>query len=146
MRKEIMYKKVESVSRENMREAIRLAEKMHARLNEKRRNPQPLTPEEELAKKEWLKKKTPREECKHLKGAVASRWGVDVYGGPPINLPAKDYNLAFFTFVSGKSKIWCLNNCGFVSHSGDPNWKEAVAMFNLSSNTRASSEFWPSKT
>lgn len=124
----------------NKREVIRLAEEMQANLREKRRNPEPLTPEEAIQKQQWRARTTPREECRHLKGAEASRWGVNKYGGPPRHSGARDYNLACHTFINFKTKIWCLNGCGFVSYPGDPNWKQAVEMFDLSTNTKSSSE------
>jgi len=130
------------IKSEHNREAFRLAEWMHYKLQEKRRNPQPLTPEEELAKREWLRDRTPKTKCMHLKGGQMTRWGWDKYGGGTCT---RDYNLACFTFVNFRSRIWCLNGCGFVSNSGDPNWAEALAMFKQSTNTRASSEEAPTK-
>jgi len=126
----------------NKKIAIKLAEDMQANLREKRRNQPQLTLEEQIAKQEWTKNLTPRAECRHLKGAEASRWGVDRWGGNKFGT-AKDYNLACHTFPDAKTKIWCLNGCGFTSSPSDPNWKQAVEMFRQSSNSKSSSEIVP---
>lgn len=128
----------------NRKIAEQLAEEMHRKLVEKRRNPEPLTTQEQFEKNQWEEDKTPREKCKHLKGGLASRWGVDIYGD---KFGAhKDYNVAGFRFADGKTKIWCLNNCGFVSWQGDENWVKAKSMLEQSTNTLASSEFVPRKS
>ena len=128
----------------NRKISEQLAEEIHQKLKEKRRNPAPLTHDEQAELDKWKAYKTSREKCEHQKGGLASRWGVDTYGK---KFGAhKDYNVAGFRFANGKTKIWCLNNCGFVSWQGDENWSKAKSMLEQSTNTLASSEFVPRKS
>ncbi len=78
----------------------------------------------------WLKAvyKDERENCQHLKG------------GPYRIGSHKDYNLACHRFSNLSLVIWCLNGCGFSSHPGDENWKQAKEWFELSSNGITTSE------
>ncbi len=126
----------------NKKIAEQLAEDMHAKLQEKRKNPPQLTLEEQAAQQKWQRNLTPRSECRHLKGGWATRWGVDKYGGAK-GFTTKDYNLAFHRFPDLSLKIWCLNGCGFESRPSDTNWKQALEMFKQSSNTQSSSESSP---
>lgn len=86
----------------------------------------------------WLKSLTPKKECKHLKGAEGSPWGIDKYGGPRRS-SLIDYNVATHTFINGTTRIWCLNGCGFESWEGDEKWQQALKMIQQTSNTRSSS-------
>ncbi len=52
----------------------------------------------------------------------------------------KDYNVHGHRFADGTYKIWCGNNCGFVSYERDSNWMEAIRMMGQSTNTVSSSE------
>lgn len=127
----------------NRKIAEQMAEEMHQNLEAKRRNPPALTEAELLQQFIWRSNLTPKEKCRHLKGGVASRWGVDKYGGPGFRTEMKDYNLGCHTFVDGKTKIWCLNGCGFVSWNGDENWAKAKEMMDSSTNLPSSSEQAP---
>src|SRR5271157_3808849 len=79
--------------------------------------------------------KTPEEDaqalrikrCTHAKGGR----------GPRVTT---DYNVGCHTFIDGKTKIWCLNGCGFESWTGDANWEKACGMCEQSTNTASSSE------
>lgn len=126
----------------NRKIAEQMAEEAHQRLEELRRNPPEKTFEEQVDFAIWKASLTPREECRHLKGAKASCWGVDKFGGPHSSFACKDYNVGCHTFVDGRTKIWCLNGCGFVSWNGDENWTEAKRMVEQSTNCPSSSERW----
>lgn len=119
--------------------SIQEAYRIQCKLHEKRRNPSQLTPEEQLEKDQWIADLTPRSKCKHLKGALVSRWGVDRYGGNRLG-PAKDYNLARHRFIDFRERIWCLNGCGFESWTGDVNWQKALDMWQYTSNTKSASQ------
>ncbi len=69
--------------------------------------------------------------CGHTKG------GRRVKGRPLI---VRDYSLACHTFIDGRTRIWCLNGCGFEAWNGDKNWEQAYEMFKQSTNTHSSSE------
>ena len=124
----------------NKKIAMQMAEEMHQNLEAKRRNSPALTDAEKLDRDIWRANRTPREECRHLKGAEASRWGLDRYGGPSKGILDRDYNLAKHRFIDWSVKIWCLNGCGFVSWKGDENWEKACQMFESSSNRMTASE------
>jgi hypothetical protein len=119
-----------------------LAEEMYKALRYRKEGRGPeLSPEEAFQKKQWKESLTLRSECTHLKGAVATRWGVDKYGGPkPVSHCCKDYNVSCHTFINGTVVIKCLYNCGFESRPGDENWEEAERMFKESTNDSTSSE------
>lgn len=70
----------------------------------------------------------PNPKCKHLKG------------GGAIRSHYKDYNIGCHTFIDGRTKIWCLNGCGFVSWEGQKSFVEATRMLEQSNNTKSSSE------
>ena len=73
-------------------------------------------------------KAKPRKNCTHLKGSRRSQ------------IFCKDYNLAAHRFVDGRTKIWCLNNCGFQVWNDQDGFKEAIALMEQSTNTPTSSE------
>lgn len=108
-----------------------------------------LTSEEKADRDRWLTNCTPRKDCKHLKGPMASRWGIDTYGGPSAARHYEDYNLAEHTFIDGRAKIWCLWNCGFVvwSDGNKEEFLKAQNMLRNSSTNRpsASERFMASK-
>lgn len=72
--------------------------------------------------------RNPIKNCKHLKGTQSFRTAH------------RDYNVACHTFVDGRTKVWCMNGCGFVSWRGDENWKQALDMMEQTSNRPSSSE------
>lgn len=74
-------------------------------------------------------KRPPNPNCKHLKAERTRMAGTP-----------KDYNMATHTFADGRTKIWCLNNCGFESFRGDANWRKALEMAEESSNHPSASE------
>jgi hypothetical protein len=74
---------------------------------------------------------------------VAPKNCLHVKGGPRLKPIFRDYAVAQHTFINGRTKIWCLLGCGFVSWNGDKNWKKARQMVELSSNRPSSSERVP---
>jgi len=132
----------EDFARQQKKSIYDLAEQMAINLREKRRNPEPLSPEDSYQKQLWDLKKTPRSRCRHLKGGEASRWGVDIYGGNKMGW-LKDYSVSMHTFIDGKSRIRCTLGCGYEVWSDTPDkelWKSALRMVDSSTNRRSSSE------
>ncbi len=78
----------------------------------------------------WPRKPRPNPNCAHLKAANVIKSGS-----------VRDFNVAGHRFPDGTIKIWCLNGCGFVSYFNDANWKQAVEMLHLSTNTSSASEY-----
>lgn len=65
--------------------------------------------------------------CKHLKGGRLSI--------------GRDYNLALHTFADGRTKMWCLNHCGFKLWDDEVGFSEArILMITQSTNKPSSSE------
>jgi hypothetical protein len=98
------------------------------------------TEQEALVERELRERMVPRQACKHLKGGgmlAGKMW--DKYDGPQ-NHRSVDYSVATHRFPDGKTKIWCLQGCGFESWTGDANWAEAVHMAESSTNCQSSSE------
>jgi hypothetical protein len=65
--------------------------------------------------------------CKHLKGGR-------------LRSITRDYNVAAHTFADGRTKIWCLNGCGFEAYPKDVNWAKAIEMAEQSSNRASTTE------
>jgi hypothetical protein len=88
-------------------------------------------PETVLGYSGLREKHGPRPNCPHTKGGrTRGTWH-------------KDYNVAYHRFSDGSHKIWCLNGCGFTARPGDQNWKQALEMFESSSNKMTASEMAP---
>jgi hypothetical protein len=102
-----------------------------------------LTEEEKKDRQRWLDGLTPRQECKHSKGPRVCKWGMDKYAGSSYSqYGPKDYNLACHTFIDGRTKIWCMWNCGYVVWSdGDKEaYIKAKSLMEQSSNKHSASE------
>lgn len=75
--------------------------------------------------------------CTHLKGGLrrTTKYGTQI----GVATLRKDPALAFHTFSDGTKKLWCLI-CGKFWTPESPDWKQALRMFEDSSNTPTASE------